>query len=107
VGAAGVVFGKAVDRPGVAEDAGRFEALDGEGGGVATVPGELGLTADVQVDLGLVAEPGAQALGGGQCRPDPLRRVGQLNGALDSSGNAMPVSLSSNQLVAIQVIATN
>src|SRR6266511_5930642 len=81
VGASRIAFGKAVDRPGVAEDARRLEALDSEGGSVAAVPGELGLATDAQVDLGAVPEPGAQALGSGQRRPDPLRRVGQLDRA--------------------------
>ena len=68
---------------------------------------ELGLAADAQVDLGAVAEPGAQALGGGQRRPDPLRRVGQLR-ACARSGRGMPCpSPYSNQSVATQLIAIN
>src|SRR5262245_27436102 len=78
-----VALGEAVEAPGVPENVRRLDALEVEGGGVTAVPAELRLAADSQVDLGGVAEPGAEPLDGGQRRPDPLRRVLELDGALD------------------------
>src|ERR1700722_17213800 len=61
VGAAWVLFRKAVDVPGEAEDGGFFEAFYAHVGGVAVIPLHPGLAAGAQVDACLVAEPGAQA----------------------------------------------
>src|SRR4051794_25990909 len=101
VGAARVVVGEAVDVPGEAEDPRLLDALDADVGRGALLPLHLRRPARAQVDRRPVTEPGAQALGRGQCGPDSGRRPGDLDGPLDAVGECHEgLPMSSNSGVA-------
>src|SRR6185437_3375847 len=107
VGAAWVLVGQAVDVPREAEDGRLLHPLDPHVGPVAAGPGHLGGAARTEVDRRLVAEPGAEAFGGGERGPDLGRRVSDLDGPLDSIGECHDnLRVSSNYSVATYVIAT-
>jgi hypothetical protein len=91
VGAARVVLGQPLDLPGEPEHGWLLHPFHPHLDRVAVGPAHPGRSARTQVDVRLLAEPAAQALGRGQRRPHPGRRVRQLHGPLDPVGKAHDV----------------
>src|SRR6516162_1372955 len=85
VGAARIVLGQSVDRPGEPEHPRLLHPFHSYLGREPCLgPSHPRCAARAQVDRGLVAEPGAQALGRGERCPHLLRRLSDLHGPLDA-----------------------
>ena len=88
VGPARIVLGQPVDLPGEPEYGRFLHSFHAHLGRRAAGPRHPGRPTRAQVNGGLVAEPGPEALGRGERRPDLARRVGDLYGPLDAIGKS-------------------